>query len=114
MLLNRWIWKVSNFLNAYLLDIQPHTNSKPSSSCVDEKYHLFSVDSLPVVKEWKLLDYQLLQNYKVEHGKDLKHVKHRQPPKLDYHRNCLLRGVPHHYLYENNIARSQMLCKVCR
>lgn len=113
--LNRLIWKASTFLNAYLVNLQPHVDPKQPSTCADEKYRLFSVDSMPIVEERNFLDYQLLlRQYKVEHGKDLKPVKRRQPPKLDYTGTCPLCGAPHHYLYENNISRGQMLCKVCQ
>lgn len=114
-LLNRLIWKVSTFLNAYLLNLNPHTDPKVQSSCADEQYRLFSVDSMPVIEERQFLDYQqLLTTYKAEHGKNLKPVNRRTAPKLDYTGNCPLCGAPHHYLYENNILRGQMLCKVCK
>lgn len=112
--LNRLIWKASTFLSAYLVNLQPHIDPKQDSTCADETYRLFSVDQMPVIEQRQFLDYQLLLNdYKLQHGKDLKPVNRRQPHKLDYRGTCPLCGAPHHDLYENNISRGQMLCKVC-
>lgn len=45
--LNRFIWKDSTFLNAYLINLDPQS----ASACADEKYHLFSVDSMSIFEE---------------------------------------------------------------
>jgi len=79
-----------------------------------------SVDAPPVIetyqffKSQKQLDYQqIMKQYQLDKGRPMKPISPNKERKLNYPGSCPTCGAPHNYLYENNIKREQMLCKVC-
>jgi len=44
----------------------------------------------------------------------MKPISPNKERRLNYEGKCPTCGAPHNYLYENNIERGQMLCKVCK
>lgn len=78
------------------------------------KYQKFTVDTVPIIKTFKRLDYKvLLSEYKSKNGKELKPVKSRGANVVPADALCLRCGGPHNYLYDNNGGRGQLLCKIC-
>jgi transposase-like protein/transcription elongation factor Elf1 len=85
--------------------------------CTDKKYMKLSVDPLPLFGEppikqvWQYAE--LLDSYRLEHGKELRPVKHRGGGKVPEEAVCPYCGAPHIYVYDNDGGRGQFLCKVC-
>lgn len=102
-------------INQLLLFIVKNIPSKASKKNIfNPKYKKFSVDTLPVVKNIEKLDFKILLNdYKVDHGKELKPIKSRGSNPVPQNSMCPRCGAPHQYLYDNNGGRGQFLCKVC-
>jgi transposase-like protein/rubredoxin len=72
------------------------------------------IDTVPIFEDPKIFDHKvLLEQYHLEHGKPMKPIAPNKDRKLNFKDTCPVCGVSHHYIYENNIARQQMLCKVC-
>ena len=85
--------------------------------CTDKKYMKLAVDPLPLFGEppikqvWQYTE--LLDNYRFDHGKELRPVKHRGGGKVPQEAVCPYCGAPHIYVYDNDGGRGQFLCKVC-
>jgi len=98
-----------------LLFIARNIPLKQKYDTTSPKYNKFTVDRLPVIKQFKKLDYkQLLIDYKAKHGKKLRPIKPRSA------RNTVSSDIvcprccaPHSYLYDNTGGRGQLWCKVC-
>lgn len=92
---------------------------KPKTEkCTDKNYMKLSVDPLPIFGEPPVLQIWqytvLLENYRKEHGKELKPIRRRGdkiPPKEAV---CTYCGAPHEYAYDNNGGRGEYWCKVCK
>jgi transposase-like protein len=85
--------------------------------CDDRKYMKLSVDPLPIFGEppieqkWQYTD--LLEEYRKEHGKELKPISRRGgiiPPEEAV---CPYCGAPSDYAYDNNGGHGQYQCKIC-
>ncbi|MDR0490466.1 MAG: DDE-type integrase/transposase/recombinase [Oscillospiraceae bacterium] len=93
-------------------------NFKPKvEKCIDKEFVKLTVDPLPifgeppVVQRWQYAE--LLEQYRLEHGKELKPVNRRGgivPPKEAVCPHC---GAPPEYAYDNNGGRGEYWCKVC-
>lgn len=69
---------------------------------------------LPIIDQPKKLDYKLLlEEYQLLHGKPLKPIKRRTPATFDPKTACPFCNAPYEFIYDNNGARGQFLCKVC-
>lgn len=83
---------------------------------VDRPYRKLQVDHMPIIEVLEKLDYkQLLADYQLEHGKELKPVRRHKNTvvKVPESLTCGRCSVPSPYLYANNGAKGQFLCKVC-
>lgn len=97
------------------LTIYKNTVRKMNDKSTNKPYHKLQVDELPVL-ELEKLDYrQLLVEYYIKHGKNLKPVKHRKNTKNKVPSNisCPKCSAPHIYIYDNTGGRGQYKCKVC-
>ena len=93
-------------------------NFKPKAEkCTDKEYAPLHVDPLPIFGEppieqkWQYAE--LLEEYRLAHGKVLKPVRRRGgivPPEEAV---CPYCGAPHDYVYDNNGGRGEYWCKVC-
>lgn len=86
-----------------------------------QPYKGIAVDAPPVIGNYEYLKKQkqlshekILNQYLLEKGKHMKPVSPNKPRRIDYKGDCPTCGASCDYLYENNIERQQMLCKVCR
>jgi hypothetical protein len=89
---------------------------KPEETPVNKPYRKLQVDELPIIEKFEKLDYQvLLSEYLEKNGKPLKPVQRRKNAKVSVPAklNCPKCGAPSDYLYANNGACGQYLCKVC-
>lgn len=78
------------------------------------EYQKFKVDKLPKIFISEPVDYQLLlAYYKYKYGKTVKPIKHRSQNPIPDTVLCPRCGAPHQYIYNNNAAKGQYLCKVC-
>jgi len=118
-LLKKLIIKLIQLLTGQCLFF-PQKREKDSTPSY-RPYHGFTVDSPPIIenyhyfKQLKQLDYQqLLTQHQLDKGRPLKPISPNKIRRLNYEGNCPICGAPHNYLYENNIEREQMLCKVCK
>ena len=84
---------------------------------IDKEFMKLSVDplpifgELPIVQKWQYTE--LLEKYRLEHGKELKPVRRRGgiiPPENAICPHC---GAPPEYAYDNNGGRGEYWCKVC-
>ena len=81
----------------------------------DEPYRAFKIDAPPIIKEREIYDYeQLIKQHELNSGKPFKPVNNRKPKQLNYEGSCPHCNAPADYIYENNIQRAQLQCKVCR
>jgi transposase-like protein/rubredoxin len=86
----------------------------PKYDITSPKYSKLTVDKLPVIKKLEPLNYiLLLQDYKMNHGKDLKPINTRGKNAVPSDCICPRCGAPHTYIYDNTGGRGQLLCKVC-
>lgn len=86
----------------------------PKYDVTSPKYNKFTVDKLPIIKKQEQLNYIfLLEEYRIQHGKNLKPVKSRGGKAVPPGTICPRCGAPHSYLYDNTGGRGQLLCKVC-
>ena len=90
---------------------------KPKAEkCVDKEFMKLTVDPLPIfgeppiVQKWQYAE--LLEKYKLEHGKDLKPVR-RRGGTVPADAVCPHCGAPPEYVIDNNGGRGQYCCKVC-
>jgi len=76
-----------------------------------------TVDPLPIFGEppiQKIWHYEeLLENYRKEHGKELKPVRRRGDTIPPEDAVCTWCSAPHIYVYDNNGGRGAYHCKVC-
>ena len=85
--------------------------------CVDKEYMQLSIDPMPIFgeppikQEWQYTD--LLENYRNEHGKELKPVSRRGGSMPPEEAVCPYCGAPPDYVYDNNGGRGAYWCKVC-
>jgi len=109
-----WQSQVINYL--FVMVFGKNFNPK-TEKCTDKKYLKLSVDPLPIFGEppikqvWQYT--LLLEQYYLDHGKELKPVRRRGgivPPKEAV---CPFCGAPHDYVYDNNGGRGAYWCKVC-
>jgi transposase-like protein len=87
-----------------------------ADECDDIKYLKLAVDPLPVFGEpvkqrWLFTD--LLEDYRHEHGKDLKPVIRRGGKSVPADAICPYCAAPPEYVYDNNGGRGAFWCKVC-
>lgn len=83
---------------------------------VDKPYRKLQVDQMPIIKVPEKLNYrELLEQYILEHGKPIKHVKPHKNSKAKVPNTlvCPRCNTPHSYLYGNTGGRGQYKCKVC-
>ena len=81
----------------------------------DEPYRAFKIDAPPIIKEREIYDYeQLIKQHELDSGKPFKPVNNRKPKQLNYEGSCPHCNAPAEYIYENNIQRAQLQCKVCK
>jgi len=84
--------------------------------CIDKEFMKLSVDPLPIfgeppiVQKWQYAE--LLEQYRVEHGKELKPVR-RRGGTVPADAACPHCGAPPDYVKDNNGGRGQYFCKVC-
>jgi len=89
--------------------------NKPKYDIKSPKYNKLTVDKLPIIKQFELLDYKtLLVEYKSKHNKELKPVISRGGKPVPEDVVCPHCGAPHEYIYDNTGGRGQLLCKVCK
>jgi len=85
--------------------------------CTDKKYMKLTVDPLPVFGEppiKQIWQYTvLLDNYRLERGKELRPVKRRVGKTVPDDAVCPYCGAPSDYVYDNNGGRGEFWCKVC-
>ena len=79
------------------------------------KYQKFKTDELPIIQhrlnEWT---FEGLQDYYLQrYGNKVKPVKRRGSCDIPVNCKCPCCGAPAQYLYKNNGAKGQLLCKVC-
>lgn len=88
-------------------------SSKNLDEPVNKPYRKLKVDDMPIFDKVKKYNHRvLLNNYKLENGKDLKPVKSKFPvPEFII---CPCCGAPHSYIYDNNGGKGQFQCKVCK
>jgi len=85
--------------------------------CVDKEYMKLTVDPLPIfgeppiVQRWQYAE--LLDKYRLEHGKELKPVRRRGGIVPPAEAVCPYCGAPREYAYDNNGGRGEYWCKVC-
>jgi transposase-like protein/uncharacterized protein YbaR (Trm112 family) len=84
-------------------------------------YKKLVIDSPPVIETYqqnKARNNQKFQQICDEHfrktGRTLKPINNQTQRKLNYHGQCPACDAPSDYLYENNVSRGQMMCKVCK
>ena len=88
-----------------------------TEKCTDKKYLKLSVDPLPIfgkppIKQvWQYT--VLLENYRNEHGKELKPVRRHSDKVPPVDAVCTYCGAPREYAYDNNGGRGEYWCKVC-
>jgi len=106
--------KIIKFL--YVILIGKDFKPKPER-CTDKKYAKLQVDPLPVFGKPKIVQLWqytvLLENYAIEHGRELKPVKSRGGKAVPDDVFCPYCGAPHEYIYDNTGGRGQFWCKVC-
>jgi len=93
-------------------------NFKPKpEKCTDKKYAKLSVDPLPIFGEPPIVQLwqytTLLDNYRREHGRELRPVKRRGGKTVPVDAVCPYCGAPSEYVYDNNGGRGELWCKVC-
>lgn len=109
---NQFLLSQINWLLLFIAKNIPLKSSKNDRT--SPKYKKLTVDMLPVIKKPEKLDYKkLLNEYKSQHGKELKTVKSRGLNPVASDSVCPRCGAPHTYLYDNTGGRGQFLCKVC-
>jgi transposase-like protein len=85
--------------------------------CIDKEFMKLSVDPLPIFGEppiaqkWQYTE--LLEKYRLEHGKELKPVRRRGGIIPLENAICPHCGAPPEYAYDNNGGRGEYWCKVC-
>lgn len=78
------------------------------------EYQKFKVDRLPKIFIPEPVDYQLLlAYYQHKYNKTIKPIKHRSQNAIAENILCPRCGAPNHYIYKNNGAKGQYLCKIC-
>jgi len=86
----------------------------PKYDMTSPKYNKLTIDKVPIIKTFKILDYkQILIEYKLVNGKDKKPVNSRDKTSVSPDTICPQCGAPHIYIYDNNGGRGQLWCKVC-
>ena len=85
--------------------------------CVDKEYMKLTVDPLPIFGDPAIKQTphytELLEKYRLEHGKDLKPVQRRGGKVPPDDAVCPYCGAPSDYVYDNTGGRGSYLCKVC-
>ena len=92
---------------------------KPKAEkCVDKEYMKLSIDPLPIFGDPSIKQtphyIDLLEKYRLEHGKDLKPVCRRGGIVPPNDAVCPYCGAPHNYIYDNTGGRGSYFCKVCK
>jgi transposase-like protein/uncharacterized protein YbaR (Trm112 family) len=78
------------------------------------KYQRLTIDTLPVIRKFEKQDYRfLLEYYQLRYNKIVKPVKRRNNREMAIDLCCPRCNAPHDYIYHNNGANGQFLCKVC-
>lgn len=88
-----------------------------SDKPVNKKYRKLQVDDMPIIEKVQKYDYkELLKEYKLKHGKELRPVKHRKNSKNITPKSitCPCCNAPSTYIYDNSGGRGQYRCKVCK
>jgi len=83
---------------------------------INKPYRKMEVDDMPIIETLEKLDYrELLSNYQLKHGKELKPVVRRKNSvvKVPTNLTCPKCSAPSSYLYANNGGKGQYQCKVC-
>ena len=79
------------------------------------KYQKFKVDELPLItdfkQDWTYKD--LIPYFEKRYGKEIKPISRRSDCDISDECVCPRCGAPKIFLYKNNGAKGQMLCKVC-
>lgn len=110
--LNKFIYKFILFLDSHFVDVNQDSKSNQTYY---EPFRKFKVDEQPIIDRFQQLDYQVLLNEHYEAtGKHMKPVKRKTESVLNFNGVCPVCGAPHQYIYENNIEKKQLLCKVCK
>ena len=87
-----------------------------SDTPISKEYQQMQIDSMPIIENIEKLDYRkLLNEYKLEHDRELKPIIRREnsETKVPTNLNCPRCEAPHTYIYDNNGGRGQFNCKVC-
>lgn len=109
---------IAKFLIFILLQLVNFTkikNTIKEQSTSSLPYHKLQVDlPLPIIQHPKNYDYKnLLIQYKNQYNKELKPVRRRIKLTFDTSIICPFCNAPYNYIYDNNGAKGQFLCKVC-
>lgn len=83
---------------------------------INKEYRKLQVDELPIIQQLEKVSFQdIKQAYFAKHGKELKPVRRHAKSKTKVPENlyCPKCGAPAAYLYANNGANGQYLCKAC-
>ena len=110
--------KCQSLVISYLCFLAFGKAFKPKAEkCTDKKYMKLSVDPLPIFGQppiQQIWQYTvLLENYRREHGKELKPVRRRGDKVPPVDAVCPYCGAPREYAYDNNGGRGEFWCKVC-
>ena len=85
--------------------------------CIDKEFMKLSVDPLPIFGDPAIKQTphytELLEKYRLEHGKDLRTVHRRGGVVPPDDATCPYCGAPPDYVYDNNGGRGAFYCKVC-
>ena len=85
--------------------------------CIDKEFMKLSVDPLPIfgnpIVNQTPHYTDLLENYRLKHGKDLKPISRRRDNIPPNEAVCSYCGAPSDYVYDNTGGRGSFFCKVC-
>ena len=110
---NQYLLQIISYLLKFILKYIPL--KKLLDDTDNPKYNKFKVDKLPKIYRFEKVDYQLLIGYyEYMDGKPFKPVQRRKDKGVSEDVTCPKCGAPHIYLYNNNGAKGQYLCKVCK
>jgi transposase-like protein/uncharacterized protein YbaR (Trm112 family) len=78
------------------------------------EYQKFTVDKLPIVKQFYQQDWRfLLEYYQWRGDKPIKPIQRRNGKTIPEDITCPLCNAPHQYIYDNNGSNGQYKCKIC-
>ena len=110
---NQYLLQIISYLLKFILKYIPL--KKLLDDTDSPKYNKFKVDKLPKIYRFEKVDYQLLIGYyEYMDDKPFKPVQRRKDKGVSEDVTCPKCGAPHIYLYNNNGAKGQYLCKVCK